>query len=84
WAMLIQIGDVAGFYQPEEFGLFKVQNWAIGFWLPLLVLVLTRFHKVDKSMRSYPLIVAVLMLSIMLMLISLITGGANEFIYFQF
>ncbi|MCB9768221.1 MAG: MBOAT family protein [Candidatus Omnitrophica bacterium] len=31
WAMLIQIGDVAGFYQPEEFGLFKVQNWAIGF-----------------------------------------------------
>ncbi|MCA9436606.1 MAG: hypothetical protein KC978_12550 [Candidatus Omnitrophica bacterium] len=84
WAMLIQIGDVAGFYQPEEFGLFKVQNWAIGIWLPLLILVLTRFHKVDKSMRSYPLIVAVLMLSIMLMLISLITGGANEFIYFQF
>jgi D-alanyl-lipoteichoic acid acyltransferase DltB (MBOAT superfamily) len=81
------LGAICGsdsFFSASEIGLFKIQNWAIGIILPLMILVLTRFHKVDKSLRSYPPWVAVGVGAAMLVLISLITGGADEFIYFQF
>jgi D-alanyl-lipoteichoic acid acyltransferase DltB (MBOAT superfamily) len=82
--MLVQICDPSGFFVPAEIGLFKPQNWAIGIILPFLVLVFTRFHKIDKSLRSYHPLVAVSIVTAMLVTIALITGGANEFIYFQF
>jgi alginate O-acetyltransferase complex protein AlgI len=81
------LGAICGsdsFFSASEIGLFKIQNWAIGIVLPFMILVLTRFHKVDKSLRSYPPWVAVGVGAAMLVLISLITGGADEFIYFQF
>ena len=82
--MLHQICGMDGFFVLSELGLFKPQNWAIGILLPFFILVITRFHKVDKSLRSYPLVVSISILSGMLFAIALITGGANEFIYFQF
>jgi D-alanyl-lipoteichoic acid acyltransferase DltB (MBOAT superfamily) len=82
--MLASMTDLRGFFVLEEIGLFKAQNWAIGFVLPMLVIIASRFHKVDKTLASYPLVFSIAALTLMLMLISLITGGANEFIYFQF
>lgn len=82
--ILASIGGSGVFFSPAEIGLFKTQNWAIGIVLPFLVLVLSRIHKVDKSLRIYPPMAAVGVVTAMLILISLITGGADEFIYFQF
>lgn len=84
WQMLGQITHWEGFYNPAEFGLFKIQNWVTGMILPFAVLVITRFHKADKSLRSYPAPLSIAILTFMIVVTSLITAGANEFIYFQF
>jgi alginate O-acetyltransferase complex protein AlgI len=68
----------------HQAGLFKAQNWILGFIAPAFVVVVSAVKPVDKTLNSYPVVVSAAAVACMLMLSAIIAGGASEFIYFQF
>ncbi len=68
----------------HQAGHFKIQNWLLGIISPALFVIISAFRPVDKTLKSYPLLIAVGMITAMIIIAAIVGGGANEFIYFQF
>lgn len=68
----------------HQVGYFKTQNWLLGIVLPAIIIVLSAFRPLDKTLRLYPLLVNVGTIITMIIISVIVTGGASEFIYFQF
>ena len=68
----------------HQIGYFKAQNWLLGIILPAVIIIIGAFRPVDKTLRSYPLLVATSAVITMITIFTVVGGGANEFIYFQF
>lgn len=82
--MLNAIGTIPTGAFFHQIGYFKLQNWSLGIFLPTLIVVISAFRPVDKTLKSYPLLVATSTVVAMIIIAVIVAGGANEFIYFQF
>lgn len=68
----------------HQVALFKTQNWLLGIVLPAAIILAGARRPMDKTLRRYPLPAAVAAMVLMMTLLTLVTGGTHEFIYFQF
>ena len=72
----------AGYW--SELGLFKIQNWILGFFLPAFVILVGVIKPVDKNFKRYPLILSLFVLLTLMIITIIVSGATGEFIYFQF
>jgi len=75
----IHIDDLFG-----QVGFFKIQNWILGFFLPLSIIIISYFKPFDKTFKSYGIVISIIIVLGMICITSVVSGGSNEFIYFQF
>ena len=84
--ILGKLTDLRGYLAFDQLGLFKPQNWLLGFIVPaVFVFAIERWYssnEVELEMRA-PLRQAIAFCT-MLFLVLLTSGKTNEFIYFQF
>ena len=68
----------------DQVGFFKIQNWILGFFLPLAIIVMSYFKPFDKTFKSYGMVISIIIVLAMICIVSVVSGGSSEFIYFQF
>jgi alginate O-acetyltransferase complex protein AlgI len=83
-AVIKAIGNApaAGYW--SELGLFKLQNWILGFILPAGIILVGVIRPVDKTFKRYPLILSIVALLVIIVITIVVSGATGEFIYFQF